>query len=594
MPSTHFSPSHTAPDVPAHLRIEKDCELYGLRIPKGASRLAVELQCYAEDRPAAKGGLGALEHFKRAWRLAWPKFAWNEWVEMLVWAWCAYRMMVIIGHTRASKTYGTAHAAYLDYCAAPDRTMTSLTTVTFEGLKIRMWADLMMAVESASFPCAFAVRSSSNEMKILPGAAGRKADDKFIIEGFATAKTQDSAGRIQGKHAARRRVILDEAQELPDMVYRALANAKSAPDFKGALLANPVDKMTEFGAQCEPEGGWPSVHDTDLYWVTKDGNICLHFDGLQSPNVKAGKVIFDFLIRPDYIEEIRRNYGEDSLEWWMYVRGFFPPDGTVSRVWTETLIERAKQLIIFDFKPTRCASLDPAFEHDDCVLDFADYGKLRDGQNALNCVRSEKIQTKSGRGVEPKDYQIAHQVMERCKADGVKPVDFIMDKTGGGRGVFAILQKEWSYDINGIEYGGAATDRTLKLGETDKCEDLYDRFVTELWFRTRAFGEEGLIGGIGNLDTKTVDDLTSRRYIVRKSGNRSKVCIETKADMKKRLGRSPDYGDTVSQFGELMARKGFHPGKRHTPGQADRWELSKKRAIKACERYHEATEFAHF
>jgi hypothetical protein len=581
------------PVAPAHLRVEKDCEMYGLRVPKGASKLAVELQCYAENRLPEKGGLGKLEHFKRGWRLAWPKFAWNDWVELLVWAWCTYRVTVIIGHTRASKTYGTAHAAYLDYCAAPFETMTSLTTVTFEGLKIRMWADLMMAIESASFPCPWDIRSSSNEMKILHGGAS-KADDKFIIEGFATSKTRDSAGRIQGKHARRRRVILDEAQELPDIIYRALANAMSAPDFIGSLLANPVDKLTEFGGQCEPKNGWDSVHDSDLYWETKDGNICLHFDGLQSPNMKAGKVIFDFLIRPDYIEEIRRKYGEDSLEWWMYVRGFFPPDGTVARVWTETLIERAKQNIAFDFKPTRCASLDPAFEHDDCVLDFADYGKVRGGENALNCVRSVKIQTKSGRGVEPKDYQIAHQVMKLCEEEGVKPCDFIMDKTGGGRGVFAILQKEWSYDIQGIEYGGAATNRVLKLGETDKCEDLYLYFVTELWFRARAYGEEGLIGGISNLDPKTIEDLTSRRYTVRKSGNHSKVQVETKPEVKKRLGRSPDYGDAFSQFGELMARKGFHPGKKKTPGQSDRWKAARAAAIKAGRRYSERTEFAHF
>jgi hypothetical protein len=267
----------------------------------------------------------------------------------------------------------------------------------------------------------------------------------------------------------------------------------------------------------------------------------------------------------------------------------------VARVWSETLIERAKPGIVFDFTPTRCASLDPAFEHDDCVLDFADYGKARDGQNALNGVRSEKILTKTGRGIEPKDYQIAHQVMERCKAEGVKPCDFIMDKTGGGRGVFAILQKEWSYEIHGIEYGGSPTERFLKQGETDKCEDLYLYFVTELYFRTRAFAEEGALGGIANLDPKTMEDLTSRRYTVRQSGDRKKVVIETKPEVKKRLGRSPDYGDSFSQFGELMARKGILPGKKsQASGQADRWKAARTAAIRACARHKGEEEFAHF
>lgn len=580
--------------VPAHLRVEKACELYGLRIPAGASRLAVELQCYAEDRPPARGGLGALEHFKRAWRLAWPRFAWNDWIELLAWGWCTHRMTVVIGHTRASKTYGTAHAAYLDYCAAPYETMTSLTTVTFEGLKVRMWADLMMAVETASFPCPFEVRSSTNEMKIRHGDPARRADDKFIIEGFATARTKDSAGRIQGKHARRRRVVLDEAQELPELIYRALANAKSAPDFRAALLANPVDKATLFGAHCEPAGGWSSIHETDLHWPTKDGGLCLHFDGLQSPNVKAGRVVFDYMIRPEYIDEMRRTHGEDSLEWWMYVRGFFPPDGTVARVWTDTLIERARAPIAFDFRPTRCASLDPAFEHDDCVLAFADYGRRRDGQTALSGVRTVKLLTRSGRGVEPKDYQVARQVRQLCEEEGVAPADFIMDKSGGGRGVFAILQKEWSYDIHGIDYGGAATDRVLKLGETDRCADLFAYFVSELWFRLRAYAEENLVGGLANLDPRTIEDLAARRYAVRKTGQGSRTQVETKAEVKKRLGRSPDYGDAVSQFGELLARKNLHPGKAAKGATSSRWQAARTAAIRAAEPYAEAGEYHHF
>lgn len=583
-----------SPIAPPGIRVAaKDCELYGLRVPKGTSLLGVELQCYRTNRGEDKGGFGALEHFKRAWRMAWPGFAWNDWVELLLWAWCDYKLIRVIGHTRASKTYGTAHVAYLDWCAAPTQTMTSLTTVTFDGLKIRMWADLMAAVESAAFACPGLIRTSSNEMKIIHGDKDARALDKFIIEGFATSRTADSAGRIQGKHALRRRVVLDEAQELPDIIYRALANAMSAPDFHGILLANPVDKMTEFGGMCEPANGWASMHDSDLFWTTKDGGICLHFDGLQSPNIKAGKTIFPFLIRQDYIDEIRANYGEDSLEWWMYVRGMFPPDGIVARVFPDVIIDRMLPEATFDFPPVKCASLDPAFEWDDCALGFAEYGKKRNGDTALNCKKSEKVQTKSGPGFEPKDYQIAHYVMKRCQEEGVTPDNFIMDKTGGGRGVFAILQKEWSYDIHGVEYGGAPTDRMLKRGETDKCEDLFMYFVTELYFRLRAFAEEGLVGGLGNFDKKTKEDLGARRYTVRKSGEKSRQVIESKADVKKRLGRSPDFGDMATQFGELLARKGILAGNTRTQAMRTKWAKAKAAAIKAGRALNEATEFAH-
>lgn len=584
----------TDPITRPELIIAKDTELYGLRVPKGSSRLAVELQCYRENRGEELGGVGAEEHFKRAWRLAWPGFAWNDWVELLLWAWCAFKLIGVIGHTRASKTYGMAHAAYLDYCASPFDTMTSLTTVTFDGLKIRMWADLMAAVENASFPCPFVVRNTDNILRIHHGDPEQKQLEKFIIEGFATSKTKDSAGRIQGKHAARRRVVLDEAQELPPAIYRALANARSAPDFKAALLANPVEKQSDFGEHCEPENGWSSVHDSDLFWRTKDGNVCLHFDGLQSPNVKAGRVVFDFLIRPDYIESIRQTNGEDSLEWWMYVRGFFPPDGVVAKVWPDTLLERINEPLTFDFPPTKCASLDPAYEWDDCVLQFGEYGSLRGGGMGVNGVATEKILTKTGRGHDPKDYQIAHRVMQSCREHGVEPKDFIMDKTGGGRGVFAILQKEWSWDVHGTEYGGSATKRPLKKGEDDTCDDLFIWFVSELWFRGPAWAEEHAVGGLKRLDAKTRDDLAARRYTVRTHKERKKRAVETKDEVKKRLGRSPDYGDAFSQFFELLALKGHFPGRGRGLNTGSKWEDARKRAIKAGRRWNERAEFSHF
>lgn len=571
----------------------KIIEKYGLDVPADTPMLALELLCYRTDQTVEKGGLGAEQHFKNAWKYFWPDYEWSDWVELLVWAWIKYKWINVIGHRRASKTYTSAHICWLDYCANPFETSTSLATVNFQGLKVRMWSDLLHAIATAKIQQAFQVRSSTNELRIFPNSASHEAGERFQIQGIAVPNTQDAQSRIKGAHAPRRRYFLDEAEDIAEPIYEAMGNPMSAPDAKCVKLANPVEKLSRFGGECEPTGGWGTVTDSDLFWETKSGGICLHFDGLQSPNVRSTGRIFTGILTKADIEETRTKKGEDSVEWWSQIRGWFPPDGLVARIFPSQIIEKAKPAIVFDFATEACATLDPAFEHDDCVIHFGAKGKLRDNRTAISATDSEVFKYKAT-DPDPKDFQIGAWVKERCIARGVKPKNFIMDRSGGGRGVFAILQKTWSREVHGIDYGGAATERPITEDETDKCCDVYEKFVTELWFRARICCEEGILGGLASLNKLTVDDLFSRRYFLKKSTDATLQVAETKAEMKTRLGRSPDYGDAFVQFGELLIREGHGPGRnRRTALRNGRWDQAKARALRASNRQREDREFAH-
>lgn len=568
-------------------------EKYGYKVPSGTPLIALELQAYREGITPAMGGLGPEQHFKNAFRIAWPNYEWSDWVEMLVHAWCNFKYTFVIGHRRASKTYTSAHIALLDYSADPYRTLTSLTTVTFEGLKLRMWSDLLRAYETAAVKGPFQIRSSTNEMRIYPNDASKESGEKYQIHGMAVNHTKDAAGRIKGGHAPRRRLFLDEAEDIDAVIYDAMGNPMSAPDARCVALANPIEKISRFGDLCKPKGGWGSVTDTDLFWETDNG-ICLHFDGLQSPNLTQTKRIFTGILSREDVEAVRVKPGEDSVEWWSQIRGWFPPDGMVSKIFPSSVITRATSSIVFDFQTEKCATLDPAFESDDCVLHLGDKGKLRDDRMAISGTKSITLKFDVSPGAEPKDHQIAHQVMDICGKAGVQPKNFIMDKSGGGRGVYAILQKEWSMEIHGIDYGGASTDRPLRSDDTDKCSDIYEKFVTELWFRGSAACEDGILAGLGNLNPLTVEDLNSRRYSTKKATQGTVQVAETKPEMKKRLGRSPDNGDAAVQFAELLIREGHGPGRaKKKPGTKTRWRAQRQRAVTAGKRYAETSEFAH-
>lgn len=595
MPETATAPEAKKKPAPKKLYVRYGIDFEatpGFR-PETFNPLAVELACY---RDRLKTGHPREFHFKKAFDIVWPKFEWNQWCELMLWAWCNYKIVCVIGHTRASKSYFFSYMVLLDYLGAAPMTATTLTTTKFDALKTRMWGDMMRAIEAIEHPALqaviqnlFKITNTSNEMKFA-SASESHGDDKFMIQGVATDSADKSAGKIRGQHADRRRIVGDEAQDIAAAIYMAFANAVSAPDFVGGLLSNPVEKASEFGKWCEPKNGWSSIHDTDLFWETKTpGGICLHFDGLQSPNIKAGKTIFPYLLTQDYVDFIRKQYGEDSLEWWMYIRGFFPPDGTVSRVWPNATIEKAKTDQEFDFPPRMWASLDPAYEYDDPVLTFAMSGRNRMGRPLCKVKKQVRISLKQSADV-TKDRQLADETKRLCIEEGVNPEDFICDTTGNGRSVFALLFESWSKKIHKLEYGGSATDRPLRLDDKKPASEQVKYFVAELWFRASYLAADGILCGFNNLDSKGVDDLTARRYTLKQDGDHKAMMVETKDEMKKRLGRSPDYGDSVCQLGELMVRKGLlgEITKAKNPkANAD----ARQRAIKAAARYE--NEFAH-
>lgn len=572
-------------------------EKYGLKFMATDNDLAIELGCYRDPKTFPTGKPREF-HFTNAWRLVWPAFQFNAWTEMMIWAWCNYRVIGVMGSTRGGKTYTFAHVALLDYMAADFMTASSLVTTKFEALRARMWGDLCRAIEAINpsvspyFVNRYRLVSSSNEMKLVINDSKAHGTDKFMIQGVAADSGDTAAGKLRGQHADRRRIFTDEAQDVPDAVYMAIENARSAPDFRAVLLSNPVEKNSQFGKWTEPKAGWSTVSYLDDWWETVQPNgICLHLDGTRSPNVMAGKTIFPYLITKEYIDEVRASKGVGSLEDWMFNHGFFPPDGLISRIWPSGAIERAKQIVEFDYKPTKIASFDPAYEHDDRALTIAELGVLRNGKPCVQILKQIEIPVKEGPNEPLKDRQIADAVMRICRDEEVAPENYIQDTTGNGRSVFALLYESWSPKIQKVEYGGEATNRPLRLNDPKPANEQVRYFVAELWFRAAYMAADGLFAGFDRLHPKC--DLSARRYTIRQTGDRKLMVAETKEELKKRINRSPDFEDSLVQLGELVVRKGLLgniPGFSAT--QANQWNRMKKLAIKAASRWAEKKEFS--
>lgn len=568
-------------------------ERYGLQWDRSqVNDLSLELACYS-DRKLFPTNKPREFHFRNAWKIVWPNYEWNEWGEMLMWAWCNYRIITVIGHTSSGKSHGTAHCLLLDYLAAPPLTSTTVTTTKFDALRSRIWGDIMQAIETSAMKQAlldiFKVTTTSNELKIgMQKTENNIAADKYLIQGVATDSSDDSASKLRGQHTERRRIVADECEDMGDALYTAIDNARVDTDFIAALLTNPADRSSVFNQKWScPKNGWGSVSPMDLFWETvQPDGICLHFDGLQSPNIKAKKTIFPYLLTQKYVDDLRTTEGENSLKWWMFVRGFPAPDGVIAKIWPEASLAAAKKQVEFDYDPIPCAALDPAFDSDDCVIHFGEIGRVRGDKLCCRVKETIKIQMPEDPRIVPKDYQVARQVKALCIARGVKPENFIQDETGNARGVLALLRVEWSPKVQGIQYGGEATDRPLRVDDVKPANEQVKLFVTELWFRASYLAQAGLLVGLQNCDPKTYADLAARRYELKQYGVRKLMIAETKTDLRTRIGRSCDYGDPFCQFAELMARQGMLAAAGKSSPQK-LWDVSRKLAIKAGRRYAE-------
>ena len=593
-------------------------ERYGKKFKTGTSDFKVELECYVKT----KDGTKRYFHFKRAFNMLWPEFQWHEWFEMEFRAWCNEREFTCIGHTRASKTYGLAFIVLLDWLAAPGNTLTSISSMSLDRLRDTIGRDIIKAINTMNVTLniqgRLEIRNTKNAFRIFlkPIKSQTKAEQELAESSCIVGIAVDSGGtaKIHGRHDMRRRTIGDEVAEFPDTYFLAEKNARSADDYRGVHLANPCEKYSTFGMLCEPLAGWATVDESTKEYRAKNGRLILHFNGLKSRNLllwdRAQDELDDYTIQDYYKDEwtwmIRPGYiygGIDeggnaetgiefeSIEWYMYVVGWFAPDGLVNNVFSEAILDPAIADAEFPFRPTRIGLLDPAYEYDQCVLHIMEYGEMADGFISLRGVKTIEINTKVSRGSAPKEHQIGARVKDAAEENGVTADNFISDATGNGIAVCAYLESElgWGQKIHRCKFGGASTERPLTVSDPELCKELFMYFIDELHFRARAWFEAKRVHGLQNLHRRTLEELNTRRYSIHKNKRR----VENKDQVKKRIHRSPDYSDALILFAELMARKNIFPGGIRNQHEAtlDIWARQKERALKASKRYQ--NEFSH-
>ena len=514
---------------------------YGIRSPVKIPDLELELYAFRNRLQPNEGGLGTFNHFVNVSKMVWPKMSWNPWLEAQVESLCEHDYVGWAGCGASGKTFGATLFATVWWLANPSKTTVVLTSTTAKMIRKRMWANRQELVrKSRGFP--------GNMVDSKMSLQAIKGDDRHSISAIAVAEgnTSKAVANIQGIHAERVMVIIDEATDTPEAAFEACTNlSKGCREFKMLVIGNPASKYDPHGRFCTPAKGWRSVTIEDQHWLTERG-MCRRFDGMKSPNISEGRTKYPYLITHDQVLSAMRHEGEQSPTFWKYTRGFWSPDGMVKTVLSESIIETytPTRKLVFTTNVQVVAGLDPGFGGDRCVLRFAKVGTAND---KVSILFGDVIHiSPNAQLTEPVHYQIANRVKEECSQRGVPPDKFALDSSGEGGGLADILTREWGV-VHRVEFGGSASTIPVSDEDSRPCNEAYDRKVTELWFSMRKWVVEERVGG---MDIETLQEFCARMF----DDSKRKISVETKTVMKQRTGKSPDLADAAVVLLDLVRK----------------------------------------
>lgn len=511
--------------------------------------LGIELQCYKIRLEPKDGGLGAKENFMRIVSALWNKesgkhFIWHPWAERMLEASLANKYLAISGSGSSGKTDFGAIWALVNWISDPLKTKVIVTSTSLKESRKRIWGSITEYY--SAIPNFYGRLVDSMGIIKSVSVDGRIASDKVGIELIPgeKKKEKEAIGKMIGIKQDKLILIADELPELSEAILTAFySNLSLNPQAQLIGMGNFNSMYDPFGVFCKPKLGYGSIKPDDDEWETERG-LCIKFDGLKSPNIILGQDIW-----PIYNSEKLKEHmklGENSALFWRMCRSHPCPEGEEHTIYSESELIRGcvHDKAVFRESAVNVAFLDPAFTNggDRSMLQFGRIGLCTDGKTRLEFTEHvqlfENVEIKN----KPRAFQIAEQFRDMCLARKVSKYNAGYDATGAGIAFGDIVDEVWSPDVLRVEFGGAASELPISVGDPRTSREAYSKRVSELWYVGLEFVRSDQIRG---LPESAVKELTSRRFITKKTGEHLKVEVESKSDMKLRLGYSPDHADSI-------------------------------------------------
>lgn len=294
-------------------------------------------------------------------------------------------------------------------------------------------------------------------------------------------------------------VIVDEASALEEDIFDAIMGLCSTQGSKLLLIGNPLKPSGPF---------YNTFGDPD--WQN------FHISAIESPNVLSGENVIPGLATRKWVERMTRKWGKGSHQYLARVEGQFPEseeDTLVPKAWMEdALVEVVGKIVL------------PLY----LGVDVARYGTdrtvlvIRDAR----AVRQVIVRTKKS------TMETAGLVKRTMEEWGIEPEHTYIDDIGLGGGVTDRLQEQ-GIQVVPVNFGAGSEDPDFS--------NIRAQCYWGLRMALSPEAEHSLL--IPRKFADLANECTVPHYTVLSSG---KIQIESKDEIKKRLGRSSDLSDALT------------------------------------------------
>jgi len=417
---------------------------------------------------------------------------------LVKWKWVGIESAVSTGKT----FFGAAIALW--FLESFENSLVITTAPVEKQLTLYIWKEIQMLYERAELP------GDLNKLRyrMIPGS------DEWLLVGFVSGQKsgEQSATTGQGAHRKDLLIIGEEMPGIPAARLTALVNTCTAPHNLFLGLGNPDHQLDELHKFCE-----------------QDNVVHVRISGYDHPNVVTGDAdLIPGAQSRTGIQRLLDKYRDKEHPFYKSrARGICPAQSVDSLIKLEWLYAaRDKWRALRD-------------EHGDEELYLALTGQKRLGVDVANSTDGDRAAI--AYGVEnvcckvedfqcPNSNQLGHRVATEMKDDGIPPECVGVDGIGVGAGTVNTLNDDHDFRVNNLMGGAGAID----LG--DGVEEFANLRAQMYWVAR----EDLRLGRIAAPDDEELfADLVTPKYVVRGK----KILIESKDDLKKRLGRSPNKGD---------------------------------------------------
>lgn len=528
-------------------------------------------------------GRGLPYHYRRAQELMWPEDYHHRWSDLQLREILDNTITVILGPKDTGKTHvALVRYGLTDYFCFPNNTLIIVSSTDMRSLEGRVWGDMksMFARAKERWEWLPGICLESKHAIVTDDLSKDAVIARDMRKGILCVPCKNSSGSFTGistyvgMKQERRRHLGDEFQFMAPSMMDSIANMNSG-DYKGVFVGNPLGQDDPLDKMSEPINGWDSMPEPtetttwDNRRFLKSRTICLYGPDSPTFDTDDGTERYRGLINADGIARVVAGYGKDSHQYYSQCLGVRKAGLNARRVITRDLClkHRAFEDLVWIGPVTKVSALDAAYGGtggDRCVGGHIEFGATVAGGIKVK-IHPPRIVPVKVSGDKSPEVQIAQWAKAYCESNGIPPRNFFYDSTGRGS-LGPAFAREWSVDINPVEFGGAPTERPVSLDfsiydeklhtrRLKLCKEHYSKFVTELWWTVHYAIVSDQVRGM----TEDLCSEGSAREWKEVAG--SKIEIETKEDMRDRVGYSPDLFDWLVTAFEGARRLGFQISK---------------------------------